>query len=114
MGYNWPLFHERVTNKATHLTVNKVFINFLDYKYSRAKAVQKCAPDLQHLAWSQSSMPLAFLLLLQGVLAPWTASPPVSVPSNVEPGPNPTFAEAFGKAAPGHTRGPETPDPTLL
>lgn len=50
-----------------------------------------------HLAQSQNLMPLALLLLLQGVLAWQAACLPVSVPSKAEPGSNPTFAEACGK-----------------
>lgn len=91
--------------------MNKVFMNFFD---SRAKAMQKCAPNLRHVVLSQSSKPLALLLLLQGVLAPGAALLPVTVPSKAEPGSDLTSAEALGKAAAGHTRMPETPDPTLL
>lgn len=91
--------------------MNKVFMNFFD---SGAKATQNCAPNLRHLVQSQGSKPLAPLLLLQGVLAPGAALLPVTVPSKVEPGSDLTSAEALGKAAAGHTRTPETPDPTLL
>lgn len=76
--------------------------------------MQSCAHNLWHLAQTQSLMLVAFLLLFQGVLAVQAAPLPVSVPSEVELGHNPTSAEAFGKAAAGHTRGPETPDPALL
>lgn len=50
-----------------------------------------------HLAQPQNLMPLALLLLLQGVLALQAAFLPVSVLSKVEPDSNPTFAEACGK-----------------
>lgn len=50
-----------------------------------------------HLYQSPNLLPLALLLLLQGVLALQAAFLAVPVPSKAEPGSNPTFAEACGK-----------------
>lgn len=67
-----------------------------------------------HLSLSQNLMPLALLLLLQDVLALQAAFLAVSVTSKVEPGSNPTFAEACGKQQLHTPKGKKNPDPAAL
>lgn len=77
--------------------MNKVFIKFLDYKYSRAKAMNNCAPN-----WASCPVPKFDAFGPPAPFAGYTGAAgslpfPMSVPSKVEPGCNPTFAEACGK-----------------